>query len=47
LIDKMADANILAMRLGPGKHLHNRKILGGDVVDGREFGMEPNGRTFT
>ncbi|CZT20325.1 probable acyl-CoA dehydrogenase family protein [Ramularia collo-cygni] len=36
LTDKMADNNILACRLGPGKHLHNRKILGG-VVDGREF----------
>jgi hypothetical protein len=37
LIDKMAEANVLAMRLGPGKHLHDRKILGGDVMDGREF----------
>ncbi|KAK4539406.1 hypothetical protein LTR36_010969 [Oleoguttula mirabilis] len=36
LIDKMAEANILAMRLGPGKHLHGRKLLGG-VVDGEEF----------
>lgn len=36
LIDKMAEANILAMRLGPGKHLHNRKLLGG-VVDGKEY----------
>lgn len=34
----MAEANVLAMRLGPGKHLHDRKILGGDVMDGREFG---------
>jgi hypothetical protein len=33
----MAEANVLAMRLGPGKHLHDRKILGGDVMDGREF----------
>ncbi|KAK0850458.1 hypothetical protein LTS02_013187 [Friedmanniomyces endolithicus] len=37
LIDKMAEANILAMRLGPGKHLHGRKILGGGVVEGEEF----------
>lgn len=37
LIDKMAETNVLAMRLGPGKHLHDKKILGGDVVDGKEF----------
>ncbi|KAK5705121.1 hypothetical protein LTR97_002236 [Elasticomyces elasticus] len=36
LIDKMAHENILAMRLGPGKHLHDKKLLGG-VVDGREY----------
>ena len=36
LIDRMAEENVLAMRLGPGKHLHGRKILGG-VVDGKEF----------
>jgi predicted heme/steroid binding protein len=36
LIDKMAETNVLAMRLGPGKHLHGRKLLGG-VVDGKEF----------
>lgn len=36
LIDKMADAGVLAMRLGPGKHLHGRKILGG-VVKGEVF----------
>lgn len=36
LIDRLAEANILAMRLGPGEHLHNRKLLGG-VVDGKEF----------
>jgi hypothetical protein len=36
LIDKMAEANVLAMRLGPGKHLHGRKLLGG-AVDGKEF----------
>lgn len=36
LIDLMAETNILAMRLGPGKHLHGKKLLGG-VVDGKEF----------
>ncbi|KAI9039542.1 acyl-CoA dehydrogenase family protein [Aspergillus affinis] len=36
LIDRMAETNVLAMRLGPGKHLHGRKLLGG-VVDGEEF----------
>lgn len=36
LIDKMAETNVLAMRLGPGKHLHGRTLLGG-VVDGKEF----------
>ncbi|KAB8261004.1 acyl-CoA dehydrogenase/oxidase [Aspergillus pseudonomiae] len=36
LIDRMAEAGILAMRLGPGKHLHGRKLLGG-AVDGKEF----------
>lgn len=36
LIDKMAEQNVLAMRLGPGKHLHGRQLCGG-VVDGKEF----------
>lgn len=36
LIDKMAEANLLACRLGPGKHLHGRKIFGG-VVKGEEY----------
>lgn len=36
LIDRMAETNVLAMRLGPGKHLHGRTILGG-AVDGKEF----------
>ncbi|KAK4626784.1 Acyl-CoA dehydrogenase apdG [Fulvia fulva] len=36
LIDKMAENNMLACRLGPGKHLHNRKLFGG-VVDGKEY----------
>jgi len=36
LIDKMAESNVLAMRLGPGEHLHGRKLLGG-VIDGKEY----------
>ncbi|EAW06765.1 acyl-CoA dehydrogenase family protein [Aspergillus clavatus NRRL 1] len=36
LIDKMAEEGVLAMRLGPGKHLHGLKLVGG-VVDGKEF----------
>ena len=36
LIDRMAEAGVLAMRLGPGKHLHGRKLLGG-AIDGKEF----------
>lgn len=36
LIDKMAAKEILGMRLGPGKHLHGRTLLGG-VVKGEEF----------
>ncbi|KAL2809430.1 acyl-CoA dehydrogenase/oxidase [Aspergillus granulosus] len=35
LIDKMAENNVLAMRLGPGKHLHGLTLLGG--VRGEEF----------
>lgn len=35
LVDKMADAGILAMRLGPGKHLHGKTLLGG--VAGEKF----------
>ncbi|KAK5074158.1 hypothetical protein LTS08_005116 [Lithohypha guttulata] len=35
LTDKMAANNLLAMRLGPGKHLHGKKLLGG--VKGEEF----------
>lgn len=31
----MAETNILALRLGPGKHLHGRNILGG-AVDGKD-----------
>jgi hypothetical protein len=36
LIDKMAATNILAMRLGPGKHLYGRELLGG-IVKPEEF----------
>jgi hypothetical protein len=36
MIDRQAETNILAMRLGPGEHLHNRTLLGG-AVDGKEF----------
>ncbi|KAJ4321548.1 hypothetical protein N0V94_002869 [Neodidymelliopsis sp. IMI 364377] len=35
LIDKMAENSMLAMRLGPGKHLHGKNLLG--VVKGEEF----------
>ncbi|KAJ4412765.1 hypothetical protein N0V91_000527 [Didymella pomorum] len=35
LIDKMAANDMLAMRLGPGKHLHGKNLLG--VVKGEEF----------
>ncbi|KAG6853175.1 hypothetical protein C0991_006353, partial [Blastosporella zonata] len=36
VVDKMSEANIIAMRLGPGKHLHGRTLLGG-VVQPEEF----------
>ncbi|KAJ9627578.1 uncharacterized protein PV06_05917 [Exophiala oligosperma] len=36
LVDKMARNNMLAMRLGPGKHLHGRELMGG-AVDPQEF----------
>lgn len=35
LVDRMAQENILAMRLGPGEHIHNRKLIGG--VPGEKF----------
>lgn len=35
LVDKMAANNMLAMRLGPGKHLAGRTLLGG--IPGEEF----------
>ncbi|KAK8197003.1 acyl-CoA dehydrogenase [Phyllosticta capitalensis] len=36
LIDRMAETNVLAMRLGPGKHLHGKKLLDGGV-EGDKF----------
>ena len=36
LIDRMAESGVLAMRLGPGKHLHGQNLLGG-AIDGKEF----------
>lgn len=35
LIDRMVETNVLAMRLGPGQHLHGRTLLGG--VKGEDF----------
>ncbi|KIM45769.1 hypothetical protein M413DRAFT_440807 [Hebeloma cylindrosporum] len=31
VVDKMAETNIIAMRLGPGKHLKGRTLMGGAV----------------
>lgn len=36
LIDRMAETGILRMRIGPGRHLWGRSLLGG-VVRGEEF----------
>ena len=36
LIDKMAEQNILAMRMGPGKHLEGRKLLDG-AIEPKDF----------
>jgi hypothetical protein len=55
LIDKMAANDMLAMRLGPGKHLHGKNLMG--CVKGEEFdylhdlvqaqeGVRPNARGF-
>jgi len=55
LINKMAANDMLAMRLGPGKHLHGKNLLG--VVQGEDFdylhdminaqeGVRPNARGF-
>lgn len=35
LIDRMVEHDLLAMRLGPGKHLHGKNLMG--VVKGEEF----------
>lgn len=35
LVDKMAANHTLAMRLGPGKHLHGKRLVGD--VDGKDF----------
>lgn len=35
LINRMAETNVLAMRMGPGKHLKGRTLLGG--IKGEEF----------
>ncbi|KAF5364376.1 hypothetical protein D9756_000893 [Leucocoprinus leucothites] len=36
VVDKMAEVNIIAMRLGPGKHLKGRNLMGG-IVKPEEF----------
>ncbi|KAF8894305.1 peroxisomal acyl-CoA-dehydrogenase [Mucidula mucida] len=36
LVDKLSEINFVAMRLGPGKHLHGRKLMGG-VTKPEEF----------
>ncbi|KAF8239507.1 acyl-CoA dehydrogenase [Tricholoma matsutake] len=36
VVDKMAEMNIIAMRLGPGKHLQGRTLMGG-IVKPEEF----------
>ncbi|KAF5321250.1 hypothetical protein D9619_001152 [Psilocybe cf. subviscida] len=36
VVDKMAETNIIAMRLGPGKHLQGRTLMGG-IVKPEEF----------
>lgn len=35
LVDRMAETNVLSMRLGPGKHLKGRTLLGG--LKGEDF----------
>lgn len=37
LVDRMAKDNVLAMRLGPGKHLHGRTLLGGMKGDDFDY----------
>lgn len=36
LIDKMAEKGVLAMRMGPGKHLHGKTLLDG-AIDPKDF----------
>ncbi|KAH9483021.1 Acyl-CoA dehydrogenase apdG [Psilocybe cubensis] len=36
VVDKMAETNIIAMRMGPGKHLKGRTLMGG-IVKPEEF----------
>ncbi|KAF8803918.1 peroxisomal acyl-CoA-dehydrogenase [Phlegmacium glaucopus] len=36
VVDKMSDTNIISMRLGPGKHLQGRRLMGG-IVKPEEF----------
>ncbi|KIY45946.1 acyl-CoA dehydrogenase NM domain-like protein [Fistulina hepatica ATCC 64428] len=36
VVDRLADVNLIAMRLGPGKHLRGRKLLNG-IVDPEVF----------
>ncbi|KAJ8515094.1 hypothetical protein ONZ45_g7446 [Pleurotus djamor] len=36
VIDKMSETNVIAMRLGPGKHLKGRSLMGG-IVKPEEF----------
>jgi alkylation response protein AidB-like acyl-CoA dehydrogenase len=36
LIQKMVDNNVIGMRIGPGKHLHGKSLLGG-VMKGEDF----------
>ncbi|KAF4602585.1 hypothetical protein EYR40_005800 [Pleurotus pulmonarius] len=36
VIDKMSEQNVIAMRLGPGKHLRGRSLMGG-IVKPEEF----------
>jgi hypothetical protein len=36
VVDKMSDTNIISMRLGPGKHLQGRRLMGG-IIKPEEF----------
>lgn len=37
MIDQMSKLGILHMRMGPGKHLHGVELMGGGIVDGKDF----------